>query len=280
MTLNELYRLGIFRLNESGVESASFETLCLMEHHFQADRTRLMLSGEEEADTEGQRRFLADLTRRQQGEPLQYLLGKWSFFRDEFLVGEGVLIPRPETELLVEEGADFLHRNPAGVVYDLCSGSGCIAISLAKLFPSATVYAFEWSQQAMSYLQRNVELHRTQNVRVLRHDVLQGSPSGLPLPAVILSNPPYIPTAQLSELQREVRWEPSLALDGGEDGLTFYRVITRLWRPLLPPGGLLAVEAGLGQSDALQKMFEEADLKQIQRKKDMQGIERVITGQC
>lgn len=219
--------------------------------------------------------------RRLEGEPLQYLLGRWEFFGLPFWVGPGVLIPRPETELLVETGLALLQGVDRPLAADLCAGSGCIAASLAHSLPSCRVTAVEWSREAFPYLERNLAANAAGQATAVRGDVLQ--PDRCPAPAqgpfhLILSNPPYIPTGDLPGLQREVRREPAMALDGGADGLSFYRVLAREWSRRLLPGGWLAVEIGWDQGEAVSRLFADGGLEEIRVHKDLSGLDRVVAG--
>ena len=218
-----------------------------------------------------------DIAARLSGRPLQYILGEWEFYSLPFIVGEGVLVPRPETELLVDFALDFLRDKESPVVYDLCSGSGCIAAAVGKNRPNARVFALEWSEAALGYLTENIKLNSTANVSVLKADVLAGpSFTNLPAPDLILSNPPYIPSADMAHLMDEVLCEPEMALLGGADGLDFYRALATLWLPCLQTGGGAAFEVGLGQADDVGNLVSQAgyDFAFIH---DLSGIERVVT---
>lgn len=211
--------------------------------------------------------------RRAAGEPLQYLFGAWEFYGLRFFVGEGVLIPRPETELLAELSIGLLKNG--GKMLDLCSGTGCIAVAAAKNTP-AEIYAVERYEAAFSYLKKNIEYHHADVTAVLG-DALD--PAILPESGfdVIVSNPPYLTKAEMADLQREVRHEPFTALYGGEDGLDFYRRLIPLWKGRLRKDGTLAVEVGDGQAAAVGEIFSSAGLS-AEILKDYQGIGRVVFG--
>lgn len=211
--------------------------------------------------------------RRAAGEPLQYLFGAWEFYGLRFLVGEGVLIPRPETELLAELSIRLLKNG--GKMLDLCSGTGCIAVVAAKNTP-AEIYAVERYGEAFSYLQKNIALHRT-DVTAILGDALDPAVLSASDFDVIVSNPPYLTKAEMTELQREVRHEPPAALYGGEDGLDFYRGLIPLWKNRLKKGGTLAVEVGDGQAAAVAEIFSAAGLS-ADVLNDYQGIGRVVYG--
>lgn len=208
--------------------------------------------------------------RRLLGEPLQYILGEWEFYSLPFIVGDGVLIPRPETELLVDLALKEI--KPDCKVIDLCSGSGAIAVAVAKN-SNATVYALEKYEKAISFLERNIALNKVA-VKIIKEDLFNFSPTEKF--DIIISNPPYIKTSVLDSLQKEVKHEPVTALDGGEDGLIFYRHIAGL-KKHLNKGGKIMVEIGFDQSDAVQEIFQQNGLT-TKAYKDLNGVQRVIIG--
>lgn len=214
------------------------------------------------------------LEKRLRRVPLQYILGKWCFYKGEFFVGEGVLIPRQDTETLVETAVDFLKGKANPTVADLCAGSGCVGISIAADFPSAAVTAVEKYEPAFSYLKKNIEYNHTENVTPVLGDI--ADPFGQY--DLIVSNPPYIAARDMTTLSDEVRNEPETALFGGSDGLDFYRLILEKWTPHLYPGGMLAVEIGIGQEKAVTDLFLRAGLKDVGAKRDLCGVQRVIFG--
>lgn len=211
--------------------------------------------------------------KRAGGYPLQYIFGKWEFFGYEFFVGEGVLIPRPETELLVEAVLPSLSEESK--VLDLCSGSGCIPIACSKE-SGCKAYAVELYEKAFSYLEKNIA-HNKANVTAVNGDALDNSLlSGIEFD-VILSNPPYLTKAEMNELQREVRFEPETALFGGDDGLYFYRMLFKLWKHRLKKGGVFAVEVGDKQAKAVKELMELEGFK-AEIISDYAGIERIVKG--
>ncbi|MDR1734708.1 MAG: peptide chain release factor N(5)-glutamine methyltransferase [Oscillospiraceae bacterium] len=215
--------------------------------------------------------FNSILRRRASGIPLQYLLGTSDFYGYTFAVGEGVLIPRPETEYLVAYALNGMELN--SIVYDLCAGSGCIGVSIAKEQPQAEVYLFELSEEALFYSRKNAG--DLPNTYILRQDITTPPPANLPRPDVIVSNPPYIPTEELPILQREVQKEPPMALDGGTDGLYFYHAIAKYWLPLLRPAGRFVVECGEEQPIIVAQMFANAGYP-ARTAKDCFGVERFV----
>lgn len=214
--------------------------------------------------------------RRSEGYPLQYLLGQWEFWGCNFKVGEGVLIPRPDTETLVEQVLDICRREGLTKlkIADLCSGSGCIAAALKKELPQADVYAVELSDRALPYLRQNIELNGL-DIHVIEGDVLDSSMAQqLTELDILVSNPPYLTAQDMSELMTEVRYEPESALFGGEDGLDFYRAMTKLWKSSVKAGGYIAYEFGMGQHDVVKAILEANGFTDVELKRDGGGIIR------
>jgi release factor glutamine methyltransferase len=248
-------------------DDARFDILCLAEHAFHMDKTRLRLRAEQAVDPAP---FYALVKRRAEGEPLQYILGAWEFYGLPFAVGPGVLIPRPETELLVDLALEFLRDKENPVVFDLCAGSGCVGLSVARHCPHAQVHLIELSGEAMPYLLQNARPYP--NAHVHQGDILHPV-SCILHPDLILSNPPYVKTGDIEALSAEVRREPPMALDGGADGLRFYRALADRWLPRLRPGGRMAVECGEGQASAVAEMFAGHGVEIL---RDYRGVERVV----
>lgn len=276
MMISELEKLGSQKLRASGKENSDFDARCLLEFVLNLNPTQYLLNRSEEVDSVCAEKFLSLVERRSNGEPLQYILGKWEFMGLPFYVGEGVLIPRPETEMLVEFALDFLKDKKNPVVIDLCSGSGCIAISVAKHLPNAKVYAVEKSDLAFSYLKKNIWLNCVFNVSAVHGDIFDSTLLSDIKPDLILSNPPYIRSPEIASLQSEVRNEPSMALDGGEDGLVFYREIANGWLDRLGTGGAIAVECAEDQTEDIIRMFSEKT-QYAEAFNDLSGLPRMVT---
>lgn len=218
------------------------------------------------------------IARRIKGEPLQYILGQWEFYGMPFYVGEGVLIPRADTETLAEYAIETAEKYTSPRVIDLCSGSGCVAVAAASRMKNARVCAAELSGKALSYLRRNAELNRV-DLEIIKGDVLKRETVlQFDKADIILCNPPYLTAEDMRNLQQEVRFEPETALYGGEDGLCFYREIACLWKDRLNPGGVLAFEIGRGQEADVEKILRKNGFENIELRKDLAGIIRVVSG--
>lgn len=278
MTVGEAYRKTKDILTEAGFEAPAFEALCLVEKVFGFNRLALITRGEETAATDEKLALLAELTeKRLSHEPLQYIIGKWSFMGIDLLVGEGVLVPRDDTEVVTSLCIDYLSCKESPNVIDLCAGSGAISLALEK-YANCKVTAVELSDKAFSYLTQNIKLNNSA-VNALNGDIFEChkdiADNSLDL---IVSNPPYIKSADIAALQEEVQHEPEMALDGGESGLDFYRRIVPLWKSKLKAGGALAFELGEGQYDEVCRILADNGFGGITESIDFGGIQRAIIG--
>ncbi len=274
--LYSVYREAIKALTEAGCDSPEFDAQQLVSYCLGMNKTQLLLNSGTPVE-EGKQFFFEDCVKRRcNHEPLQYIIGMWDFHRFSFKVGEGVLIPRPETELLVEFAAEKIQKNDYKVVYDLCCGSGCIGLTVAKLFPNVKVFCVDISDSAIEYTTKNKELLGADNATVVQADVLDSVGFlGLPRPDMILSNPPYIRTEEIKTLQPEIAYEPFIALDGGGDGLVFYRALSDNWFTYINNGGYIAMEIGEDQGrDVLSLFMNKAEKARII--KDAAGLDRVV----
>lgn len=276
MTVRQLFGRGISFLEDGGVDNARNEAMWLLEAALEKRKEYIILNSDEAVSEEAKQRYLHFVNERLGGRPVQYILGKWDFYGNEFFVGEGVLIPRPETELLVDFAAQRIKTGGCEIVFDLCAGSGCVGLSVAKLFPDCRVYLVEKSPEAFEYLKKNRDSLGCDNAEIICGDIFDGFEAfELPRPDLILSNPPYIESETLAQLQPEVQREPALALDGGTDGLDFYRAVAEKW--LSRCGGSAAVECGEGQAQKIKKLFSDIfALTDVIC--DFNGTERVVTG--
>ncbi|TAN39966.1 MAG: peptide chain release factor N(5)-glutamine methyltransferase [Nitrospirae bacterium] len=218
--------------------------------------------------------------RRARGEPLQYIVGHMTFCGLEIAVGRGVLIPRPETELLVEEAVRTLKQKALTAapmsILDLCTGSGCIALALALDFPGAEVIGTDLSVKALRYARKNAAANGIRTVAFKKGSLFGPVKKGMRFD-LITANPPYICSAEIPGLQREVRdWEPVTALDGGADGLDFYRAILSGAGGYLKPDGALVMELGYGQAAAVTGLARQHGFRAIEVVRDFAGLERIM----
>lgn len=275
MTNRELYLRAKALLVAAGCESPAFDACCLCEKHLGLDRAGLAVHGAESAAPAAVQALLQAARARAQGQPLQYLLGRWPFLDLLLEVGPGVLSPREETELLAKAAAQRLPQ--AARVLDLCAGSGAVGLGVASLRPDAHVCCGEKFGAAYRCLCRNCAGYPQLGVRALRMDLFSAAQAAaFPIIDALLCNPPYVRTRQIPQLQRELQFEPREALDGGADGLAFYRALARLWLPRLRPGGLCAVEIGEEQGRAVAGLLRAAGCKDLQILRDFNGWDRVV----
>ena len=262
-------------LEAAGVPDPRIDAEIILSHITGLDRMSMLLNGQTALTSEQEQRFSSLLLSRAERKPLQYLLGTQAFYGLDFMVDSRVLIPRQETETLCEHGVGFLKslKRPACAL-DLCTGSGAIAVTLKHECPFASVTAADLSAGALTVAARNAQLNCA-DVRFVQGDLwqpLEGENFDL-----ILSNPPYIPTADCDALQQEVMQEPRMALDGGADGLDFYRRIASGAPAHLAPGGMIAVEVGIGEANDVAALFAAAGLENVQVINDLYGVERIVS---
>ena len=272
-TISEVYLDLRNELRRHGVTSASLEAKELLAFALEIPRDQMN-------ERSGSYLFDQQLTRLDQlkarrlsGEPLAYIIGEWDFYSITFQLNPNVLIPRPDTETLVDVGLAFFNRRERGRILDLCCGSGCVGVALLKNLPDTVSCVFA------EIVKENLTRQRL-NFRGLavRQSAWEPCAEDLGKFNLIVCNPPYIPSGDIAGLDASVRdYEPRLALDGGADGLDFYRAISVNFKRALTKNGMLAFECGAGQSQALQQILEQAGYCEIRTMRDFSGVERVVT---
>ncbi len=280
-TYNDLYIDLRRRLRDAGVEADMLEAALIVAHAAGKDQARLMADLRLYTSPEVEAR-VEDLARRRlAGEPVAYITGSWSFCGMELKVSDAVLIPRSDTEVLVETALDLSgNRDNELRILDLCTGSGCIGCALARFLPKSRFVLADVSAAALRVARENV-LRCGLGARAL---CIEADALTLPSPRLgsfdlIVCNPPYIPASEIPTLDVSVRnYEPHLALDGGDDGLRFYRAILGGWKSLLRQSGWLLFEVGETQADEVEKLMRMAGLHQIGRRQDSAGYDRVLYG--
>lgn len=276
-TLKQAYLWCRDALRKNNFEAPEFEAHTLVEAATGFDRTKLTVNGNDELSSDKEQKLIEYTQKRLLHIPLQYIIGSWSFCGFDFYVGDGVLIPRDDTEVLVGLCKKFLKNRPNKKTIDLCAGSGAISVALNKLC-GAEVTAVELSNKAYIFLEKNIRLNNA-DVSLVKGDIFEchrdfddGRYD------LIVSNPPYIKSSELSTLQKEVQFEPKMALDGGKTGFDFYEAIIRLWSSKLVCGGALAFELGEGQADCVKSLMMSAGFSNIRTENDFGGIQRAIIG--
>ncbi|HKD66454.1 MAG TPA: peptide chain release factor N(5)-glutamine methyltransferase [Candidatus Binataceae bacterium] len=265
------------RMRQAGVESPALDAELLLAAAAGVDRTRL-LSGSLALDDRSIGRFDQFVSRRAAREPLAYIMGNKEFHGIEFEVNREVLIPRPETELVVDAAAAFLSNWPSSRVLDLGSGSGAIAIAIAVELPTAIVTATDISASALEVARRNAKRHGcSHRIEFLLGDCFAAIPCSHPKFDLILSNPPYVRDLEIDGLQPEVAcYEPEIALRGGQDGLDFYRRIAAEVGAYLSSGGEVIVEVGAGQAVQVARILEGGGCRVAEKIRDLSGHQRVV----
>jgi release factor glutamine methyltransferase len=283
-TISQAIAEGVRRLHASGIDQERRTAGLLLCHAIGIDRTHLLTKSEEEIDDARYNIYLGLLERRAAGEPVQYLTGHQEFYGLDFTVTPDVLIPRSETEFLIEQVLKIVDNQKLDqpLIVDVGTGSGCIAVTLAVNIPNARLITTDVSARALNVARDNAAKHRViDRIEFLEGDLLgplanrglEGSVE------IIASNPPYVDEALKSSIQREVReWEPHAALFGGVDGVEFYRRLLRDCLEFLKIGGYLVVEIGYGQLEVIKRMVEtSSSLKIVEVINDLQDIPRTLT---
>lgn len=273
MTCRELIRRASESFCAAGIPDPVNDAALLLSHLTGRPPLALRLDEETVLDPSVIDSFKSLAEKRLSRIPLQYLLGEAPFYGRMFRVDSRVLIPRPETELLCEWALELLKDHSSPRILDLCCGSGCIGITLKAELPSASVTLSDISPDALELAAENASLLGA-DVALCRSDLLEAF-SGTSFD-LIISNPPYIPSADYDTLQEEVLREPRLALDGGKDGLSVYRRIVREAFPRLSPGGFLLMELGIGEDEAVSALLSDYGYESIQIREDLSGIRRMI----
>lgn len=282
ITYNNLY-LDLRRaLRLAGVEAAQLEARELICHAAHKSREQFWLDMNYYVSAELEREVRALLQKRLEGTPVAYLLGEWSFCGLDLDVDPTVLIPRADTEVLAERAA--LRTRMAGErarMLDLCAGTGCVGLAVATMAPNCRAVLADWSADAVRVCRQNIRrCNLLPSVTCFQIDAREDPPQQLWDFDVIASNPPYIPTGDIPNLDPSVRdYEPHMALDGGADGLDFYRVIVHKWKRALRPNGWLLFEVGIGQAEDVEALLRFEGFQSVTSCPDTQEILRVVEGQ-
>ena len=280
ITYNNLY-LDIRRqLRLAGIEEATLEARELVCFGTGKSREQLVRDGGLYASPELERRVRELVERHLAGEPVAYLIGEWEFYGLPLDISPEVLIPRPDTEVLAEQTIAYVRTLGECRVLDLCAGSGCIGLAVAAQAPQTRVVLGEWSDGALRVCRQNIRRNGLSGrVVPMGADAREKPGKALGEFQCIVSNPPYIPSGDIAGLDVSVRdYEPRLALDGGADGLDFYRSISEKWKEALVPGGRLYFEVGAGQADAVLRIMRAQGFGDIQVVKDLRDVPRVVFG--
>ena len=280
-TYNDIYFAARNALRQHGVEAYNLEARVLVATA--AGKTPAeLLRDLSFYTTPAVEKKVADFTaRRIAGEPVAYITGAWEFYGLPMKVTPDVLIPRMDTELLVDTAKELLHGYKMDArILDLCCGSGCITCAVGHELPATRLVAVDISASALEVCRHNISMNRLSNRAItVQADATASPPMSIGRFDMIVANPPYIPSAEIMTLDASVRdYEPIWALDGGKNGLKFYKAIIKYWKSLLPDGGFLLFEVGEGQAASVKEMLLSGGFRSADSRHDTQGVERVVIG--
>ena len=274
MKIKEIRALGIQKLNENNIDDAIYKANKLLQYILKIKKIDFILKENEYVDIKIEKKYIELLDELIKGKPLQYITHSQEFMKLNFFVDENVLIPQPDTEILVEKALELIKDSKNMSILDLCTGSGAIAISIKKYMNNVNMYASDISKKALNIARLNaknndteiqfIESNMFENIKNLKFDI-------------IVSNPPYIETDDIINLPKDVQNEPILALDGGLDGLTYYKIIRDNGYSFLKHNGKILIEIGYNQNNRVVNLFKEnRNYKNIEIYKDLSNIDRVI----
>ena len=277
MTIFEAYNSTKKKLEKAGIEDYVFEAKQIIKHITGFSATQILTNYNNKLTEYQENNLISLIHQREVRYPLQYIFGSWDFYGRSFNVGPGVLVPRADTETVIEVALDYLKGIKSPEILDLCTGSGCIGITLAKEKEDAKVLMIEKYMEAFRYTLKNIEGNTAVNAKALMGDVFEkaGAEQQYDL---IVSNPPYIPQSQMSEISPETHFEPETALIAEDNGLEFYKAIINGYTASLKKGGMMLFEVGIGESEAVAELLKNAGYCDISVKKDLNGIDRAVSG--
>ncbi|MFI3253191.1 MAG: peptide chain release factor N(5)-glutamine methyltransferase [Eubacteriales bacterium] len=280
MTYQQVTKELRLSLEEAQISDAAFEAQEILSFASNFDKNQLFRDYLQDCPRETEEKAKHFVEKRREGVPLPHLLGQWDFYGLTFFLNSHTLIPRLDTEVLIETALSLALPKENLNILDLCAGTGCIGITLGKQFPKSQVILGEISPPAMEICEKNIKQHNlSQTVQVKEIDAL--APPTVTGFHLLVSNPPYISLEEMNKLSPDVReQEPHLALYGGEDGYDFYRGILKHWVSTLLPNGYLLFEVGFAQGEQVADMMRRAGLKDVQIHRDTNGNHRVIQGKC
>lgn len=274
MRINELLEIGIEKLKTSQIKEPISIARRIMCFVLKKDKIYLVTNGNEEVEQSTKTEFLEAISKIQKHIPIQYITKKQEFMKMDFYIDENVLIPQPDTEIVVEEAIDIINRNKLSKVLDMCTGSGILAISIAKYTDASKITAVDISEKALDVAEKNaISNDVNTKIKFIKSDMFKNISEKFDL---IISNPPYIRTDVIKTLSEEVKNEPILALDGGIKGLDFYNIIAENAKKYLNENGYLVLEIGYDQKTEVVNLLEAQEYSEIRVIKDMGGNDRVI----
>lgn len=276
MQIKDVIRKGMIELKVNGIQEPNLKARLLMQHILNKPRQYLLVHDTDMLTLRQQVDYFKAIKKLKQGVPLQHITNMQEFMKLNFYVSQDVLIPRPDTEILVEEVINIAKKIRAKKILDLCTGSGAIAVSLAKYIEDSQITATDISEKALRVAKLNAKNNEVEDkITFLKSDLFKEIPKEKY--DIIVSNPPYIRKEEIERLDREVKKEPHIALDGGEDGLDFYRKIIHNSEEYLKFNGYLCLEIGYDQKiDVIELIENEEKYKDTYSKKDLYGNDRIV----
>lgn len=275
MTIFEAYNSVKQKLQAAGIEDYVFEAKQIIKHITGLSATQILTQYNNKLSLFQENNLTALLRQREIRYPLQYIFGEWDFYGRPFYVGPGVLVPRADTETLIEAVLENLKEKEAPEILDLCAGSGCIGITLAKEKENSKVLMVEKFDEAIRYTKRNIERNSAFNAEVEKGDIFESAFSDRKYD-IIVSNPPYIPQTEMDEISPETKFEPETALLAEDEGMQFYKAITENYKNSLKENGVIVFEVGINQSERVAEILKTQGFKNITVKKDLNSINRVV----
>ena len=275
MTIFEAYNSVKQKLQAAGIEDYVFEAKQIIKHITGLSATQILTQYNNKLSLFQENNLTALLRQREIRYPLQYIFGEWDFYGRPFYVGPGVLVPRADTETLIEAVLEKLKEKETPEILDLCAGSGCIGITLAKEKENSKVLMVEKFDEAIRYTKRNIERNSAFNAEVEKGDIFESAFSDRKYD-IIVSNPPYIPQTEMDEISPETKFEPETALLAEDEGMQFYKAITENYKNSLKENGVIVFEVGINQSERVAEILKTQGFKNITVKKDLNSIDRVV----
>lgn len=280
MVISELLKNGVEILKQNNIETPILDAQLLLAHTLDVDKLYIMTNGDKEVSNKNQERFINELNKRAKGMPLQYITEIQEFMGMKFKVNENVLIPRPDTEILIEEILKNVDLEKKYNILDIGTGSGCISISLAKYLKNSDIYTVDISKEATEVAKHNAKINGVEEkIKFFNGDIFEPFDQNKNFFDIIVSNPPYIPTKVVDTLDTNVKdYEPSIALDGGADGLDFYREIISKSSIFFEDKGAIFLEIGYDQANDVTSLLQTSKFFDINIVNDLAGRNRVVTG--